>query len=161
MWGLIAWPGIEHSPLHWECKVVAAGPSEKSPSGPFDFSLHLHPNPCLRHSYNGIMVCNLLWLPAFRIMSVKFTHIVMCIGDLFILLLWGTPLHGYTTVVCPFFCWCTFELFPIWGYYEPSLYGDIHVIQRFKFQKEWELPGGPMVRTQPFGQKNKDSGNGM
>lgn len=113
LWGLIAWPGIEHSPLHWECKVVAAGPSEKSPSGPFDVSLHLHPNPCLRRSYNGITVCNPLWLPAFRIMSVKFTHVVMCIGGLFILLLWGAPLHGYTIIVCPFFRWCTFELFEV------------------------------------------------
>lgn len=113
LWGLIAWPGIEHSPLHFECKVVAAGPSEKSPSGPFDVSLHLHPNPCLRRSYNGITVCNPLWLPAFRIMSVKFTHVVMCIGGLFILLLWGAPLHGYTIIVCPFFRWCTFELFEV------------------------------------------------
>lgn len=47
------------------------------------------------------------------------------------------------------------HIWVVWGHYELSLYGDIHVIQRFKFQKEWELPGGPMVRTQPFGHKTK------
>ena len=28
MWDLVPWPGIEPSPLHWECRVLATGPSE-------------------------------------------------------------------------------------------------------------------------------------
>ena len=30
MWDLVPWPGIEPSPLYWECQVLATGPPGKS-----------------------------------------------------------------------------------------------------------------------------------